>query len=66
MLFIKRKLNETVMIGDAIQVKIIANDGEIVTLAFQAPREIPIHRREMYKHLKKLKSSIVCEINCNV
>lgn len=51
MLVLSRKRNESVMIGDNVTVTIVEIKGDRVKLAFQGPREVPIHRTEVYERL---------------
>lgn len=48
MLVLSRKKNESVVIGDAIVVTVVEIRGDKVRLGIQAPREIPIHRQEVF------------------
>lgn len=41
------------MIGDRIEIKIIAVHGETVKLGISAPRDIPVHRKEVYEEIEK-------------
>ncbi len=47
MLVLRRKPNERVIIGDAISVMVIKVVGEKVSLGFDAPEGVPIHREEV-------------------
>ncbi|WP_055106057.1 carbon storage regulator CsrA [Paenibacillus ihumii] len=48
MLVLKRKLGESVMIGDQIQVQILGIEGDQIKLGFVAPKEVQILRQELY------------------
>lgn len=52
MLYLSRDINETVIVGDNIQVKIMAVEGTKVLLGFLAPREVSVHREEIYKQIQ--------------
>lgn len=39
------------MIGDAIEVKVLAVDGNSIKLGIQAPRAVPVHRKEIYEEI---------------
>ncbi len=41
------------MIGDEIEIKVIAVHGETVKLGITAPRSIPVHRKEVYVEIEK-------------
>lgn len=49
MLIISRKTDESIMIGDDIEIKIAEVSGDRVKLAIDAPREIIILRKELYE-----------------
>ncbi len=48
MLVLTRKLNESIMIGDDIELTILAIEGEQIKLGINAPKNIDIHRKEIY------------------
>jgi carbon storage regulator len=48
MLVLTRKPNESIMIADHIEVRVLSVVGEKVRLGIQAPREIPVYRKEIY------------------
>jgi carbon storage regulator len=48
-LILTRKRNERIMIGDSIEVVIVDIRGEQVQLGISAPRDVPVHRREVYE-----------------
>lgn len=53
MLVLSRKLEECIMIGDNIEIKLIAVHGETIKLGISAPRNIPVHRKEVYVEIEK-------------
>lgn len=53
MLVLSRKLEESIMIGDEIEIKVIAVHGETVKLGITAPRSVPVHRKEVYVEIEK-------------
>ncbi len=48
MLILTRKLNESITIGDSIEVSVIEIKGDQVKLGINAPREIKVYRKEVY------------------
>ena len=48
MLVLTRKSNQSIMIGDDIEVSVLSVMGEKVRIGIQAPRAIPVFRKEVY------------------
>lgn len=52
MLVLSRKTNESVMIGDAIEVKVVEVVGRTVKLGVEAPKGVAVYRKEVYEAIK--------------
>jgi carbon storage regulator len=55
MLILTRRVGETVVIGDEITVTVLEVKGNQIRLGIQAPKEIPVHREEVYVRLNEEK-----------
>jgi carbon storage regulator len=53
MLVLTRKSNQSIMIGDDIEVSVLAIMGEKVRIGIQAPRDIPVFRKEVYVEIQQ-------------
>jgi carbon storage regulator len=53
MLVLTRKSNQSIMIGDDIEVSVLSIMGEKVRIGIQAPRDIPVFRHEVYLEIKR-------------
>jgi len=53
MLVLTRKSNQSIMIGDDIEVSVLAIMGEKVRIGIQAPRDVPVFRREVYLEIQE-------------
>ena len=53
MLVLSRKKNESIVINDDITIVVVEIRGDKVRLGVEAPREVPVHRREVYDAIKR-------------
>ena len=53
MLVLTRKSNQSIMIGDDIEVSVLSIMGEKVRIGIQAPRDIPVFRKEVYLEIQQ-------------
>lgn len=53
MLVIGRQVGEVIVIGDDIRVMVVETRDGVVRFGVDAPREVPVHRAEVYKRIKE-------------
>lgn len=53
MLVLSRKKNESIVINDDITIVVVEIRGDKVRLGVEAPKEVPVHRREVYDAIKR-------------
>ena len=53
MLVLARRLNESIMIGDDIEIVVIDIKGDQVKLGIRAPKRVTVHRKEIYDEIRK-------------
>ena len=53
MLVLTRKSNQSIMIGDEIEISVLAIMGEKVRIGIEAPRSVPVFRREVYVEIQQ-------------
>ncbi len=56
MLVLSRQRDESIMIGDDVEIIIVDVRGDKVRLGITAPKSIPVHRREIYDAIQREKS----------
>lgn len=53
MLALSRKINESIMIGNEVEVTILEVKGDQVKIGISAPKSVPIYRKEIYLQIKE-------------
>ena len=53
MLVLSRKKNESIVINDDITIVVVEIRGDKVRLGVEAPKEVPVHRREVYEAIQR-------------
>ena len=57
MLVLSRKKNESIVINNDITIVVVEIRGDKVRLGVEAPKEVPVHRREVYDAIQRAASS---------
>lgn len=53
MLVLSRQRDETIMIGDAIELTVVDIRGDKVRIGIEAPPHVPVHRKEVYEAIRR-------------
>lgn len=53
MLVLSRRIDEIIRIGDDIEITVVDIRGDKVRLGIDAPKEIPVHRQEVYEQIQR-------------
>jgi carbon storage regulator len=54
MLVLSRKIGEVITIGNSIKITILSYDRGIVRVGIEAPKDVPVHRKEVYDRIIEL------------
>lgn len=65
MLVLSRKKDESIVIGDDVEITIVDVRGDKVRLGINAPREVPVHRKEIYETIQREKAAAAKKTNQN-
>lgn len=53
MLVLTRKLNESIQIGENIEITVLSVQGDQIKLGIKAPKDIEVHRKEVYMSIQE-------------
>ena len=62
MLILTRRIRETLCIGDNVQVTVLGVKGDQVRIGIEAPKEIPVHRKEIWDKIRKEKEEALMRV----
>lgn len=61
MLILTRRIGETLMIGDEVKITVLGVKGNQVRLGTTAPRDVAVHREEIYEKVQNEKDDVMPE-----
>jgi carbon storage regulator len=65
-LVLTRKTNQSIMIGDAIEVSVLAVARDKIRLGITAPRDVPVYRKEVYLSIQEEKVGVEADASTRV
>lgn len=66
MLALSRKANESIIVGNNVEITILEIKGEQVKIGINAPKSIPVYRKELYLQIQEAnKEAIASEVDVN-
>jgi len=57
MLILTRRISESIIVGDDVKITVLGVKGNQVRLGIDAPKDLPVHREEIYERIKHEKES---------
>lgn len=58
MLVLSRKKSESIIVDDSIRITVVEVRGDKVRLGIEAPKDVPVHRSEVYEAIRSLDSEL--------
>lgn len=63
MLALARKINQSIMIGNDIEITLLEIKGDQVKIGIRAPKSVPVYRKEIYVQIQEENKSAVQEVD---
>ena len=60
-MILTRRAGETLVIGDGIEITVLGTKGNQVRLGVKAPRDVPVHRAEIYERIQQERAGVPAE-----
>ncbi len=63
MLALTRKVNESIMIGNDVEITVLEIRGEQIKIGISAPKSVPVYRKEVYVQIQEANKEAVAQEN---
>lgn len=65
MLALARKINQSIMIGNDVEITLLDIEGDQIKIGIKAPKNVPIYRKEIYAQIQEENKSAGQEVDVN-